>query len=226
MKFSSCLCCLPCGLLLLGLVACSTDRPNFQNVSVKETPNAPTAMMAHGAFFAGTVRAEVLLGAGVGFGPESGKRKGFWSYSGSKDNDRDIAPASPYGMYDDNYSDEEYYADPVYYPTQGSTLPPVQLRMRLTNTGSVPVDVEILDFNSSLGNFSVQPPRLTLTGGEAREVEPMTSRMGVTADEVPLTVRLRANGLAEQQVLKLQLVKKAPRSTEPQNPPAPPTRTP
>ena len=96
----------------------------------------------------------------------------------------------------------------------------MRLHLRLTNHGTEPVDVEVLDFNSDLGNFVVQPRKLTIAAGASVEAEPMTSRIGLTADAIPLTVRLRANGKVEQQQLMLQVI--APAATPPAGPtPAP-----
>src|SRR5258708_266210 len=75
---------------------------------------------------------------------------------------------------------------------RASTAPPVQRRFRLTNHGDKRVDVEVLDFNSALGNFAVQPAKITVPPHESAEADPMTSRLGVPAvEEIPLTVRLR-----------------------------------
>jgi hypothetical protein len=82
------------------------------------------------------------------------------------------------------------------------------MRLRLTNHGESPLEVEVLDFNSELGNFVVQPAKLTLPPGEPVEAEPMLSRLGVPAvEEIPLTVRLRVggrSGQAETQILRLR----------------------
>lgn len=108
-------------------------------------------------------------------------------------------------------------------PIRASNEPAVQLRLRLANHGSAPVDVEVVDFNSALGNFVVQPSKITLPPGAPVEAEPMISRLGVTAEEIPLTVKLHISDRTEQQVLTLRVVKEtAPGS----NPPAPPSGAP
>jgi len=61
---------------------------------------------------------------------------------------------------------------------RASNAPAVQLRLRLTNHGNEPVDVEVLDFNSQLGNFVVQPAKISLPPGEPTEADPMLSRLG------------------------------------------------
>jgi len=97
---------------------------------------------------------------------------------------------------------------------RASNAQPVQLRLRLTNHGDQSVEVEVLDFNSSLGNFVVQPATLTLPPGEPVEASPMLSRLGVPAvEEIPLTVRIRRGGkrgTSETQVLKLRPRPEAP----------------
>jgi hypothetical protein len=84
----------------------------------------------------------------------------------------------------------------------------VQLRLRLTNHSDADVEAEVLDFNSDLGNFAVQPEKITLPSRESIEADPMTSRLGVPAvEEILLTVRLRLggkNGQTETQILKLR----------------------
>ncbi len=79
--------------------------------------------------------------------------------------------------------------------------PPVQFHLRLTHHGNEPLDVEVTDFNSALGNFVVQPRKLTLPPGGTVEADPMTSRLGVSAAEIPLTLTIRAGGKTEKQVV-------------------------
>ena len=92
-----------------------------------------------------------------------------------------------------------------------SNLPPVRLQLRLTNHGSTPVEVEVPDFNSSLGNFVVQPEKMLLLPDQPTEANPMISRLGVGSDEIALTVAIRVDRRVEKQVLVLRVVK----STEP-----------
>ena len=87
-----------------------------------------------------------------------------------------------------------------------SNLPAVRLHLRLTNHGAAAVEVEVVDFESDLGNFVVEPPKIQLPPGKPVEAEPMTSRLGVSSDSVPLTVSLQVDGRKETQVLALQAV--------------------
>ena len=117
-------------------------------------------------------------------------------------------------------------------PIRASNQVPIQLRLRLTNHGPVPADIEVVDFDSVLGDFAVQPEKITVKPGESVEADPMVSRLGAPAEEVPLTVKLHVGGRTEQQVLTLRAVKEAapeappapapPPAAAPATPPAPP----
>ena len=112
-------------------------------------------------------------------------------------------------------------------PIHASNQAPIQLRLRLTNHGTAPADVAVEDFDSALGNFVVQPEKITVQPGESVEAEPMISRLGVPDAELPLTVKLHLSGRSEQQVLTLRAVKEAappapPPAAAPAAPPAPP----
>lgn len=172
-------------------------------------------------FFAGQIEVEVVLGrAGFeahdaakgdagggegrprgGFGMGGGRRRGGGSGGGGRPGGGEGGESSGSrggaGQNDDG--------SPAIHIV-ASNLPPVRLHLRLTNHGTAPIDVEVPDFNSDLGNFVVQPAKLTLPPNQPTEADPMTSRLGVKADEIALTVALRANGHTEKQVLVLRIV--------------------
>lgn len=134
-------------------------------------------------------------GAGMAGARGGGGRRGGQRGGGGGEGGGAFSPAGP--------------AQPARGPAiRASNAPAVQLRLRLTNHGESALEVEVLDFNSQLGNFVVQPARLTLPPGEPVETEPMLSRLGVPAvEEIPLTVRLRfggRSGQTETQVLRLR----------------------
>ncbi len=104
-------------------------------------------------------------------------------------------------------------------PIRAINQAPIVLRLRVTNHGPAPSDVEVVDFNSVLGDFAVQPEKITVQPGEAVEADPMVSRLGVPSEEVPLTVKLRIGDKTEQQVLTLRAVKEPPPEA-PKPPPA------
>jgi hypothetical protein len=86
----------------------------------------------------------------------------------------------------------------------GSPMPPVTIHMKLENLGTEPVDVDLLEVNSELGNFAVRPTKLTLAPGQTGETEPMVSQLGVTSDEIPMKVVLRTAGKKEAQVIPVK----------------------
>jgi hypothetical protein len=90
-----------------------------------------------------------------------------------------------------------------------SPIPPIVLWLKLTSAASDPLNVEIVDFNSDLGNFAVQPEQVALAPGQSVEPEPMISRLGVTSLEIPVTVTLRLKGKSETHVLTLRPVASA-----------------
>lgn len=197
-------------LALFAFAACETERHSRKGPPTPEAgAPAPTAtsapeMAAHGNFFVGQLETEVLLSRG-GFGPrsdDSGSR-GRAGYGGGRR--RAGAAYREGGESSATRGALGRDADPASHIV-ASNKPPVRLQLRLTNHGSEPVDVEVLDFNSDLGNFVVQPKKMSLPPGASVEAEPMTSRLGVAADALPLIVRIRRNGQVEQQVLTLEVI--------------------
>jgi hypothetical protein len=95
--------------------------------------------------------------------------------------------------------------DDTARPAQlGSTLPPAQLKLHLKNTsGTESIACEVIDFNSSLGDFAVFPGKYQLAAGESADSESMTSRLGVEGAEIPVTVALRIKDHVEKKVITL-----------------------
>ena len=83
----------------------------------------------------------------------------------------------------------------------GSPMPPVTLKVAFENKGTTPLEIEITEVNSDLGNFAVRPAKLTLAAGEKGVLDPMVSQLGVTSDEIPLKLAIRSAGKKELQVL-------------------------
>jgi hypothetical protein len=83
-------------------------------------------------------------------------------------------------------------------------MPPVALRLRLTNTGTETVEVTFTLCKSELGDFAVRPEKLALAPGQTAEPDPMTSRLGLTSAELVLKVGLRLAGKKEQKDLVLK----------------------
>lgn len=225
--------------VLFALVSCQGENSSRRGSPPGAAGVAPPApapeMAAHGMFFAGKIEVEVLLGRG-GFemrdaargdarpgGRGEGRGRGGFSMGGGgggrrggggggrpqggSDGSESSASRGPGARNDDGTPAIHIVA---------SNLPPVRLHLRLTNHGEQPADIEIPDFNSELGNFVVQPPKMLLLPNQSNEADPMTSTLGVKSDEIPLTVAIRSNGKLEKQVLTLRIV--PPATTAPATP--------
>ncbi len=88
----------------------------------------------------------------------------------------------------------------------GSPMPPVTLKVAFENRGTEPIEIEVTEVNSDLGNFAVRPPKLTIAPGASGVLAPMVSQLGVTSDEIPLKLALRTGGKKEQQVVLVKNV--------------------
>ncbi len=156
-------------------------------------------MMAKGSFFEGKLLAEVMLSQSRG-------RGGFH-------------PAPIHGLPspDDDSANEDVTLTPeiideIRSRRGESPIQPIVMWLELTSTASDPLNVGIIDFDSDLGNFAVQPEQIALPPGQSVEAEPMISRLGVTSLKIPVTVTLQLNGKTETHVLTLQPVDSANQS--------------
>lgn len=179
-------------------------------------------MDAAGMFFDGTVEARIHLGRGMlrqgagGADSTGGKPGGDASrparsrhWRGGGMSGAGYGGGRPGGQGD---SEESPSAARGAGRMRGATARamPLMLHLTLENHGEKPVTVEVADFNSALGNFVVLPERYSLQPGGSGEAEPMTSRLGAASAEIPVTVRLKADGRSEQKVLTLKVTEPPP----------------
>jgi len=197
---------LPFLLLLFCLITagCTTeDRP-------RRGPGGqqPMATLAgRESFFSGRITAEVQIGAMTGF-----VRTGASSKDGADEPARPGRRRSggmgggmgggPGGH--EREQDDTERPRPSRPRMQGDGSPPVAIHLRLTNESTGPVEVEITDFNSALGNFAVQPSHLILTPSQSLEVEPMGSRLANDATSGEISLSLRLDGVKETKILNVQ----------------------
>ena len=216
-------------LIGLGLAACEGERPHRPSpgdLGSSAPPPPIPRMEAQGVFFDGQIGAEVMLarsgekwsrdeaaadngdggrgrrgGGGMrgGFSGGAGGMRGSYGGGGRRGRGGDEGGESEGGG-------PGTQAPPIRAINQ----PPVQLRLRLTNHGADPVDVAVIDFNSVLGDFVVQPEKISVKPGESVEADPMISRLGVSGETIPLTVKLHISGRTEEQVLTLRVVPEPP----------------
>jgi hypothetical protein len=203
-------------------------------------PLPPTPdMAASGTFFAGQIEADVLLGSN-GFTRHSGDDKSDTSDS-SDGSGRHGSGGGSYGGGGgggggggrrsrggsgggDSSGGRSSDSDEPTPHIVTSNAPPVRLHLRLTNHGTTPAEIEVVDFNSDLGNFVVTPAKIAVAPNASAEADPMISRLGVNADTIPVTVNLRMAGHSEKQVLTLRVV--TPPTPPPSTPASPATSTP
>jgi hypothetical protein len=136
----------------------------------------PVAMEGSEVFFGGNMRVKVTLSRGIG--------RGFKGKSKERD------------AYANN--DDRTFV--------GSPLPPVTMHLILTNTGSETVTVKMLDFESDLGNFAIDPEMLTIAPGSSAEPTTMVSELGVNADVMPFIVTLKLGAIKETHTVSVRNV--------------------
>ena len=202
----------------LALAAgCSSDpRPENRDGPVGAIPDYPPVMAGTENFADGKIAVQVTLALPPSFRPgDKGARRGGGTRSGRRHPPEGggMGPGGPPGGMEGGEGPSEggMGAGPR---VTGSTLPPAQLKLHLQNTSATDaVDCEVVDFNSSLGNFAVFPSRYQIAASQSAISETMTSRLGVEGDEIPVTVALRIRDHVEKKVITLHLLPLPAKST-------------
>jgi hypothetical protein len=177
----------------------------------------PVAMRGEGTFLEGKLSALATVSRGFDRGGRGGTRTrpGEGVYDENRRNRRDDAGAFTevynIGGYGDSEEEQkeamqDYVRQARARRAAGSPMPPVTLRVLFENKGTEPLELEVTEVNSDLGNFAVRPPRLTIPPGQKGVLEPMISQLGVTSDEIPLKLAVRAGGKREQQIVVVKNV--------------------
>lgn len=181
-----------CAFALLSFSGCAHKKKEYVPESDPSAP-PPPALQGYGEFFEGKLLVEASLGRGFRMRP--GKMRAL-----------DLS---------DEFADT-YYMDEIepeaqqYIPRMNnSTLPPVALRLRVTNQMAEPVEVEFIECNSLLGNFAVRPVKLTIAPGETGAPDPMTSLLGLSDGEFQVQVGLKVGAVQETKILMMRVVKDA-----------------
>ncbi len=194
----------------------SGPRDLMMEEATKQSVERPVAMRGETTFLEGKVAALATVSRGFDRGVRPGRgRPGSRPEDGNvyedgrrRRNDDAGAFTEVYniGGYGDSEEDQkeamkDYIRQARARRAAGSPMPPVTLRVLFENKGTEPVELEVLEVNSDLGNFAVRPAKLTIAAGEKGVLEPMVSQLGVTSDEIPLKLALRVGGKKEQQVV-------------------------
>lgn len=168
--------------MALGLVlsGCATSDDEMTNAVV--SGEKPVAMEGRDSFFGGKIDVRVTLSRGIGHGLNKGRGRhtGDATYKGYADSDSKMLLGSP--------------------------LPPVTLHLILTNRSAGPMTVTMIDFDSDMGNFAIDPEVLTIGAGETGEPTPMVSQLGVNSDEMAFKVTLKYGATRESRTFPVRLV--------------------
>jgi hypothetical protein len=223
---TSCLgrCWSPVVALLVLLAGCAGEGSHRGG---PRTP-PPPPLAGEESFFNGQITAELKVGARVGFDGKDGE-KGPGNGGGGHHNgpgggrfhmgmggggmggghmggrpeggpfDSDRAPAMRGGM----------------GMAAGAGGPPMMIHLRFINHGTEAAELLVMDFLSPLGNFVVQPEKVSLAPGEAVEVEPMTSRLAGEVSDTGVTLALHLHGKTEKKTIVLRVAHAAPPGAPP-----------
>lgn len=101
---------------------------------------------------------------------------------------------------------EAYVREAQAIRAAGSPMPPVTLKVVLENKGTEPMEVEIREVNSELGNFAPRPSSVTIGPGGKATLDPMISQLGVTSNEIPLKLGVRIGNRSDTQTIYVKNV--------------------
>lgn len=179
----------------------------------------PVAMRGEAAFMEGKLGAVATVSRGFDRGVRGprtgrgGKPEGAFEDGSRRKRDEAGAFSEVYYIGGAGDSEEEqkeamkdYIRQAMARRAAGSPMPPVTLKVAFENRGAEPIEIEVTEVNSDLGNFAVRPPKLTIAPGASGTLEPMISQLGVTSDEIPLKLSVKMGGKKEQQVVLVKNV--------------------
>lgn len=187
---------------VLALVGpgCAHNKQEDHMTQAVESGERPVAMAGSATYFGGKIVVRVTLARGIGHGYKRQKatlttdNKGF-------DATRELAEQDRANEEEARAAYEDYAHARVNI---GVPLPPVTLHLILINTGDQPLTATVTDFNSDLGNFVVYPDTLVVPAGQTAEPTAMVSQLGVSSDEIPVTVAVRLGREKETHVVTLR----------------------
>lgn len=191
----------------------------LEEASAAQGVERPVAMRGEVAFLEGKIGAVATVSRGFdrgNRGPRTGrggKPEGAFEDGSRRKRDEAGAFSEVYYIGGAGDSEEEqkeamkdYIRQAMARRAAGSPMPPVTLKVAFENRGAEPIEIEVTEVNSDLGNFAVRPPKLTIAPGASGTLEPMISQLGVTNDEIPLKLTVKMGGKKEQQVVLVKNV--------------------
>jgi hypothetical protein len=168
------------GFSLLG-AGCMHDSDDEMTSAVVSGEKS-VSMEGSDLFFGGKVGVKVTLSRGIGHGLHKDK-----------------------GGHDKDYTYQKYTTNESKQML-GSPLPPVTLHLILTNRSQEPVTVSMIDFDSEMGNFAVDPDTLTIAPGQSGEPTSMVSDLGVSSDTIMFKVTLKYGATKESRSFPVGIV--------------------
>lgn len=205
--------------LLTFTAGCGTHTQRDMMAEAVTAGEKPVAMKGEGSLFDGKLEAFATVSRGFDRGPGKGGKAPGGKRGPAGENELDgtgrrrkdsdgISDVYSTGFGDSEEEQkaamEEYMRIAMAHRAQGSPMPPVTLRVFFENRGTEPIEIEVTDVNSELGNFAVRPSKLTIAPGEKGSLDPMVSQLGVTSDEIPLQVAVRYAGKKEMKVIEVK----------------------
>jgi hypothetical protein len=170
----------------------------------------PVAMRGEATYLAGKIAATATVRRGFERVNKKGEMGPPPKGAGFKKNPDDEISSFTH-VYFGGVSEEEQKAEMESYVRMaeaqraaGSPMPPVTLRVQLENRGMEPMEVEVSEVSSDLGNFAPRPAGLSIPPGTTATLDPMISQLGVTSDNIPLKLTVRTGGKSETQILAIQ----------------------
>lgn len=196
---------------MTGCSSQSVPRDLMMEEATRQSVERPVAMRGETTFLEGKVHALATVSRGFDRGTRSGPRlrpgEGVYDENRRRRDDAgaftEVYNIGGYGDSEEEQKEamQDYIRQARARRAAGSPMPPVTLRVLFENKGTEPLELEVTEVNSDLGNFAVRPPKLTIAPGEKGLLEPMISQLGVTSDEIPLKLAVRTGGKREQQVV-------------------------
>jgi hypothetical protein len=167
----------------------------------------PVAMKGESAFVEGKLAGMVTVSRGFDRGRRGAGKQGI-RRNLKKDEGAFGESGTIYGDSEEDQKNamEEYVRIAKARRAAGSPMPPVTLHVQFHNKGTEPVELQVTEINSSLGNFVARPDKLTIAPGETGDLDPMISQLGVTSDEIPLKLAIRLGDKRESQVVVVKNV--------------------
>lgn len=167
----------------------------------------PVAMKGDAAFLDGKLVVTSTVSRGFGLGTKGARPDGK---PGRIKQDDVYSDSSLGGFGDSEDAQKEAMENYVRLikaqRAAGSPMPPVTLRVTFENRTAAPLEIEVLEVNSELGNFVARPAKLTVAPGQAAALDPMISQLGVSSDEIPVKVGIRAAGTKEAKTFSVRSV--------------------